>query len=342
MVVIVVVRAHVDAPVLARGARRIRVAGGPQVVVLVAGARVELQAVLEVVGDIKAEEVGHRFHVAVANIVRERVRIELPVVQYSLAVRVVTRLAPPGGIEWIPVLPRIRLVRRVGVAPDRVELGAAEHAEPVVRLEQDAGAEVLAVHVAGVNAGLPIRGRPLLVDEVVVVVAVACFVIEGETRGDILRQWQVDGSGEFRVGIVPHARFDPAVDAVEIRPRRIDYHGAARRGLADEGALRAAQDLDRLDVEEVLLDDDRLAGDHAVLHDDNAGLDIRVADGVADAADVDRLDRETLVVHGEVRRHVLQVVDGLQPVHAQLGLREHFDRDGGCELRSSAGARPSR
>ena len=101
-----------------------------------------------------------------------------------------------------------------------------------------------------------------------------------------------------------------------------DEDGAACGVLAGEGSLRPAQHLDIGDVEVGLgLEVAREGGD-AIAIGDHARLDRAAAVGAADAADVEQIALAE-VVHGQVRRDELKLVDADHALLHQVRARKH-------------------
>src|SRR5690606_28534795 len=82
-----------------------------------------------------------------------------------------------------------------------------------------------------------------------VIEAVAVIGIEGDARRERVADWQVHCALEAEIIVIAGRSHDVAmIAAANFWVARSDEHRAARRVLTDEGALRAAQNLNARDV----------------------------------------------------------------------------------------------
>ena len=142
-----------------------------------------------------------------------------------------------------------------------------------------------------------------------VVVAVALLAVGREAHREGVADRQVDRALRAETVVVGDRALEVAgVTAIDDRVVRCDEHRAARGVLADEGALRAAQDFHARDVVVRLGRVVARKGRHAVAIGDHARGRLRVVLGLADAADVE-VDALAEIVDHRRGRYELQLVD---------------------------------
>ena len=155
--------------------------------------------------------------------------------------------------------------------------------------------------------------------------AVAVFAIGRDPQGQGVADRDVDRALQPAVVVIAILALDIAVIACEAGVHLVDEHRAAGGVLTGEGALRAPQHLHVRDVVIGLgLEVAGEAGD-AVAIGDHPDRHRAGAVGLADAADVEKVALAE-VLHRQVRRHELQLVDGGHSLLQEVGAGEHGRR----------------
>ena len=162
----------------------------------------------------------------------------------------------------------------------------------------------------------------------VVEVAVALPVCARDLECELLAHRDVDVAVELLVVIVAVAE---AHAAAELRLRTLpgDVDDAGDRVAAEQRALRAAQDLDALQIDGLEHRAGIRADEHAVDDDADRGIEVLLDVGGADAADRDRrrTARSLLqVVDDDVGRRVGEVLQIDIEAPVELGLAHRADR----------------
>ena len=157
--------------------------------------------------------------------------------------------------------------------------------------------------------------------------AVAARAVAGQPRGQlVVDQRSADGAAKLLAAVVRQSRL--TLDLKRLRRQARDHvNGTGSRVLAIERALRAAQHLDSLEVDQV---EYRIAGTpgvNAVDEQADAAFNAVVLAAAAQAADRERrqprIDRD----HGQARHPLRQVGDRAQSGSRQVVTRQRHQRD---------------
>mgnify|MGYP006915230203 CR=1 FL=1 len=155
------------------------------------------------------------------------------------------RLAPVSDVGFNLILLETRTIDCLGLGINAVVArvlvagrGAQDELHAVARLEQDRPA----------NAIFAGAGEIGLARQLVLEPAVGLRIGEGHTRSELVAQRHVDGTVQVDAVVIAIAGVEIAVDVVELRRAADQVDRAAGGVLAVEGALRAAQHLDALEI----------------------------------------------------------------------------------------------
>ena len=240
---------------------------------------------------------------------------------------VVRRLFRRDSVRSILVrafaVPARVLRRNVAAVPDPVPV--EEHGEALGRLEEQLGVERVVVDATAVVAV-----QQILRIAVLVLVRVPNAQREGFCgEGNVRDRLHLECATVALAVVVAVGREQARIPLAELRLAAAHDDRSAGRVAAPQNRLRAAVDLDRLDVEGV----DQLARagrhKHAIEHDadvrDLGLLDVRIAE----AADVDRARARAGGVHADehVRREAVEIAQRAGRERLDRLLPEMLDRD---------------
>ena len=153
------------------------------------------------------------------------------------------------------------------------------------------------------------------------------FLVGRHPDGESVAQRKVHGTAESHILVVAILRLHPAAEVIESWIGLIDEKGPAGGVLAGEGALRAAQHFNTVNVVVGLIGDESVGRRcHAVAIDQNAGRILLSCVALADSTDV---DHRVLAgaLDGEGRCREGKIIDGVNLPRSKVHARQYRGRN---------------